>query len=538
MVRPSLIWTPTEDLQLTFLYEHYEQRGHPLPLVPTGNTPSGTTGGLIPGGSRDFFETWYDNPTDIPSFVDFERNRFTLEAEWDLGHGTITSITGYSELDHVFGADFDGTNLAFIFTTAQQLDQDQFTQEIRYASNFSDVFDFTAGLFYFQQDVMYGEQRYQGSRVNIHIRPGDPIGAGWPAMGMTNHDQWSAFFEAHYIFAEDFTLTVGARYGQEQKDTQVGMVNSGNCISAATFNVNVRSFSCPLGYQLDDDETWNNLSPKIGLEYRINDDAMTYISWTRAFRSGGWTYRADTGDLTGPRPGFYDEEQVDAIEVGIKSDWFDNRLRVNVAGWQHDFDDLQRSIFLTETDAGGNVTKLTQRFSNVGSSEAFGFEVEVVAILAEDGMVDGDSLATEFAWGNIEYDYNSPVDFNGDGVDDGDFSWNQIPDSTWNLAVTYSHPLESTGGRLTWRVGYQYTDEVNGGGTSPDTNTIAMYQERKMWDANLNYVPAEGNWSVTLFGKNLSDEEYYQFKTPFSTGFGIAQPMVDATWGATLSVSL
>ena len=123
-------------------------------------------------------------------------------------------------------------------------------------------------------------------------------------------------------------------------------------------------------------------------------------------------------------------------------------------------------------------------------------------------------------------------------MDDGDFSWNQIPDSTWNLAVTYSHPLESTGGRLTWRVGYQYTDEVNGGGTSPDTNTIAMYQERKMWDANLNYVPAEGNWSVTLFGKNLSDEEYYQFKTPFSTGFGIAQPMVDATWGATLSVSL
>ena len=536
VVRPSLTWTPTDNFELNLLFERYEQRGDPLPVVPTGNNKDGTVGGLIPGGSRSFLDTWYNNPQDVVSFVDFERNRATLEMVLDLEHGSLTSITGYADLDHVFGNDFDGTEPAFIFSTAQYLDQHQWSQEIRYASSFSDIFDFTAGFYYFSQDVYYGEQRYQGSRVACCVRPGDPIGAGFPGVGMTEHDQWSVFFEAHYIFAEDFTLTVGARYGEEEKDTQVGLVNSGVCISDGLFKKNTRSFSCPGGYQIDDDETWDNLSPKVGLEWRINDDAMVYASWTRAFRSGGWTYRTAASDLASARPGFYDEEQVDAIEAGIKSDWFDNRLRVNIAGWQHDFDDLQRSIFLTQTDEAGNVIALTQRFDNVPDSEAYGFEVEVVGVIAQDALSDGDSLTGEFAWGNIEYDYNSPVDFNGDNVDDGDYPWNQIPDSTWNAALTYAHTLPSSGGRMTWRIGYQYTDEVNGGGTNLDP--ISFYQERDLWDASVRYDSAEGNWYVSVFGKNLGDEDYYQFKTRFASSFGIAQPMLDATWGATIGVSL
>ena len=536
IVRPSFTWTPTENLELNLLLEHYEQRGDPLPVVPTGPNKDGTVGGLIPGGQRSFHESWYNNPMDIAGFVDFERNRVTLEANWDLDHGTITSITGYSDMDHVFGNDFDGTDAAFIFTTAQYLDQHQWSQEVRYASSFSDVFDFTVGLYYFEQDVYYGEQRYQGSRVACCVNPGDPIGAGFPGVGMTEHDQWSVFFEGHWNITEKLVLTVGARYGEEEKATKVGLVNSGVCTSAGRFNVNVRSFSCPGGYQIDDDETWDNLSPKVGIEYRINDDILTYASWTQAYRSGGWTYRTAASDLASARPGFYDEEQVDALEAGIKSDWFDNRLRVNIAAWFHDFEDLQRSIFLTQTDAMGNVISLTQRFDNVPEAEAYGFELEVVGVLARDALIEGDSLTAELAWGNIEYDYESPVDFNGDGLDDGHFPWNQIPDETWNAALTYIHDMPNGAGSLSWRVGYQYTDVVNGGGTSLDP--ISFYQERRLWDAAVRFDSADDKWHLTVFGKNLTDKDYYQFKTPFSPAFGIAQPMMGSTWGATLGVSL
>ncbi|MBT7370058.1 MAG: TonB-dependent receptor plug domain-containing protein, partial [Gammaproteobacteria bacterium] len=167
IVRPTVVWNPTDDLQLTFLYERYENTGHPPPVIPTGaGSDDSSVGGLIPGGERtNYHSTWYDNPQPSPAWAEFERNRYTLEALWDLGHGTVTSITSYADMDQAAGQDFDGTSAAFIFTTVLHTQQDQFYQELRYASSFSDKFDFTVGAMYFEQDVEYGEQRYQGSRV-------------------------------------------------------------------------------------------------------------------------------------------------------------------------------------------------------------------------------------------------------------------------------------------------------------------------------------------------------------------------------------
>ncbi len=537
IVRPTFVWQPTDALQLTLLYEYYENTGHPPPVIPTGAlSADSSVGGLIPGGARrDYHSTWYDNPQPSPSWADFERNRFTLEAIWDLGHGTITSITGYADMDQAAGQDFDGTTPAFIFSTVLHTDQDQFSQEIRYASTFSDTFDFTAGLFYFEQDVRYGEQRYQGSRVNCCVNPGDPIGAGFPGQGLTDHDQWAVFFEAHYRFTEALSGTLGARYGQEDKATRVGMVNSGNCIGAGTWQQNYDSITCPLGHQIDDSESWNNLDPKIGLEYRPTDNILTYVSWSTGYRGGGWTYRSDVGELARQRPGFYDEEQVEATEVGFKGSFFDNRLRLNVTFWQNDFEDLQRSVFLTEVLADGSVS-LTQRFTNVPDSETDGFDIELVASVVEDGIVEGDNLILEINYGEIDTEYNSAVDFNGDGADDGSFPWNQVPDYTYFGALTYSHPAFN-GGSLTYRASYTYIDSFIGGGTNLDP--ISFYQDQKLWDATIRYVSGgEGRWSATLFGKNLGDEEYMAFRTRFSSTFGIGVPALDQTWGLTIGYEM
>jgi len=535
IVRPTLVWNPTDELQVSFLYEYYENTSHPPPVVPTGALSSDSSrGGLIPGGNRvDYHSTWYDNPQPSPSWADFERNRFTLEAIWDLGHGTITSITGYADMDQAAGQDFDGTTPAFIFSTVLHTDQDQLSQEIRYASTFSDKWDFTAGLFYFEQDVEYGEQRYQGSRVACCVRPGDPIGAGFPGKGLTDHDQWAVFFEAHYNFTDRLSGTLGARYGEEEKETRVGMVNSGNCIGAGTWKRNYDSIRCPLGYQIDDSEEWDNLDPKVGLEFRVTDEILTYVSWTSGYRGGGWTYRSDVGELARVRPGFYDEEQVEATEIGFKASLFDNRVRLNFAYWQNDFEDLQRSVFLTEVLADGSVS-LTQRFTNVPDAETDGFDVELVASVIESGIVDGDNLILEFNYGEIDTDYKSAVDFNGDNVDDGNFPWNQVPEHTYFAALTYSHP--AAGGTFTYRASYTYIDEFIGGGTNLDP--ISFYQDQKLIDATIRYESADGRWTVALFGKNLADEEYMAFRTRFSSAFGIGVPAMDQTWGVTVGYEM
>ena len=536
IVRPTMVWQASDDLQLTFLYERYENTGHPPPVVPTGATDDDSSrGGLIPGGERtNYHSTWYDNPQPSPAWADFERNRFTLEAIWDLGHGTLTSITGYADMDQAAGQDFDGTNAAFIFSTVLHTQQDQFSQEIRYASSFSDRFDFTVGAMYFTQDVEYGEQRYQGSRVACCVNPGDPIGAGWPGKGLTDHSQWAVFFETHYNFTDKLTGTLGARYGTEDKDTKVGMVNSGNCTGAGQWQDSYDSITCPLGFQIDDDETWSNLDPKIGLNYQLNDDVMAYISWSTGYRGGGWTYRSDVGELARQRPGFYDEEQVEATEIGLKGSYLDGRLRLNLTYWQNDFEDLQRSVFLTEVLADGSVS-LTQRFTNVPDSESKGFDIELVSSLMEGGIVEGDNLIMEINYGKIDTDYNSAVDFNGDNVDDGSFPWNQVPDYTYFVAMTYTRPLHE--GQMTLRTSYTYIDSFIGGGTNLDP--ISFYQDQTLWDASLRFDSGgDSKWSATLFGKNLSDEEYMAFRTRFSSTFGIGVPALGRTWGLTLGYEL
>ncbi len=537
IVRPTLVWEPSDNFQLTFMYEYYDNTGQPQPIVPTGAASADSSvGGLIPGGERtNYHSTWYDNPQPSPAWMEFERNRFTLEAVWDLGHGTLTSITGYADMDQAAGQDFDGTTPAFIFATVLHTDQDQLSQEIRYASTFSEKFDFTVGLFYFEQDVRYGEQRYQGSRVACCVNPGDPIGAGFPALGLTDHDQWAIFFETHYNFTDKLSGTLGARYGEEDKATRVGMINSGNCTGAGTWKDNYDSITCPLGFQIDDSESWNNLDPRVGLEYRINDDSMLYASWSSGYRGGGWTYRSDVGELARLRPGFYDEEQVEATELGFKASFLDNRLRVNFAYWLNDFEDLQRSVFLTEVLSDGSVS-LTQRFTNVPSAETDGWDLELVASVMEDGIIEGDNLILELNYGTIDTEYKSAVDFNGDGVDDGSYPWNQIPDYTYFVSLTYTHPAFDNG-RMTWRTSFSYHDSVLGGGTNLDA--ISFYQDRELWDASVRFDGGpDQRWSATLFGKNLADEEYMAFRTRFSSAFGIGVAAEGRTWGLTIGYEM
>lgn len=332
IVRPAIAFTPSDNFEITIMGEYFHLGGDPQPTVSLSSVGLGTTGGLNHPDGRGFFETWHDNATPVPHFVDNTRWRISGEMIWDLDHGVITAITGYADLNHAFGGDFDGSPLAYIFSTQTYLDQNQFSQEVRYASSFSEVFDFTVGFYYFTQDVYYGGQRYQGGLIGaLPGHPGNEIGAGIPLVAGTDHDQWSIFLQGNVNISDRFVLTLGGRYTEEKKATYVHIVNFGNCVSAGTFNTNPRDFSCSGGLDIDDSHTGKSFTPKVGVEFNLTDDAILYASWTRGNRTDGFNYRISDGELSLYRPAFFDDEQVGAYEIGLKSDWFDNRLRVNMA---------------------------------------------------------------------------------------------------------------------------------------------------------------------------------------------------------------
>ena len=389
---------PTDDIDITVIGEYFDRDGDGAISAPLGTQNNGRSSNpFLPGVTRDWDETWGIGSVTEPwdTFSDHDFSKFIMDANWDLGHGVVTSVTGYIDVTAFSGADFDGLppdSLQVI--TRLYIDQEQFSQELRYASNFSEKYDFTAGLYYFDQKLNYGEQR-QGSSA---VTPTNPFGLRPPGRDELDHDTWAVFAEGRYHFTDQLTLILGARYSHEKKKAKLGLVNSGSCQARTVppFETS-RTFYCldgPAdGWDVKDDETWDSFSPKAVLQYDYSEDLMLYTSITRGFRSGGFSFRASASEIGVPgiRPTFYGNERVHSAELGMKSDLWDNRLRMNLVGYYQWWDGIQRNL------QQGPIGAIIQRTANVDESHVYGFEAEVNAIAGLDLLMDGDMVRIDGA---------------------------------------------------------------------------------------------------------------------------------------------
>ncbi|MEM6683529.1 MAG: TonB-dependent receptor, partial [Pseudomonadota bacterium] len=516
IVRPALKLTPSENFDITLIGEYIKEDGDGPASVSIPDQGNPLLAAM--GGSRGFFDTFL-NLDRMPLFLDNESVRITADANWDLGHGVITSITSYSQIDNIVGGDFDGTQL-FISETRTFLDQNQFSQELRYASSFSEVFDFTVGLFYFTQDYLYGEQRFGGAAVSAT----NPNGATSPILGLTDHNQFSAFVEGHVNITEALTLTLGGRYTWEEKDAQIGLIGSGNCVSSGEFILEPRVFSCPGGFDVEDSEDWTNFSPKIGLDFKITDDIITYASWTRGFRSGGFAFRAPLADLALDRPALYDEERVDGFEVGLKSSFADNRIRFNAAGFINLFDGLQRSVFTGAAATAG----IFQRTQNIDDARIMGLEFEFFAVVGESLFTDGDSLIFDASLGLLDAEYQSFVDFTGDGVDNRDFEVDFVPEYNFATSVTYQHPVFNDAGTFNYRVALTQNPSFQ---TAANNNPLGVRAAQTLLDASFGFKSEDNRYSIRVFGQNLLNDEFVNIPVPFTPAFGVGYLGRPRTWG-------
>jgi iron complex outermembrane recepter protein len=203
--------------------------------------------------------------------------------------------------------------------------------------------------------------------------------------------------------------------------------------------------------------------------------------------AGGFNSRVDTAVLTGTP---YAPEKVAAWEIGLKSDWYDHRLRVNLAAFSNKYSQLQVGAFIP----GGG---LQQTIVNNAYERAQGVEAELFAIPI-------DHLNLQASIGYLDAHYTS---FFADvfGTGPADYSFLRVgyaPKWTTRLEAYYDIDLNGYG-TLTPDVSWNHSSSYF---TDLTNSPVGFQKSYGIWDASLTYVEPSNRWKLSLWGKNLNNE--------------------------------
>ena len=299
-----------------------------------------------------------------------------IEAE--TAFGTVNIITGARYLDQDFTLDFLNLSRPYGgFTIANEGEHDQFTQEIKLTgSTENGLLDYVTGIFYIKEEnsTDFADLLGIGGAFNGF----QPLLLADRVMD-NDTDALAAYVQFDYHASQQLTLTGGVRWTDETKD--VAFTPNPNW----SFGFNSADIAA-LGYPLE--QNAKILTPRLALEYGVNDNLMFYASATRGFKSGGWNARG-----TNPRAiEVFGPEKVWSYEFGMRSDWMDGRVRLNVTAFRSDVTDFQLPS-ATYNPVTGAPTFFTRNYASLDNQ---GVEVELTVALI-DGLTVFANLGTQDA---------------------------------------------------------------------------------------------------------------------------------------------
>ena len=473
MFRPVAVWTPTENIELIFRYEYTDIDGD----GPASQTH--TNGSGVPGAFVNFDRNSFDMSIDEPGFQKVETDFFSMEVnvDVDFGDGTITNIFGWRESESSSDADIDAQPV-WLFHAPAWLNTDQISNELRYNGRFGDRTNVTVGLYHFENQIDYHERRELLGIATGGVSPAAVFDGG----GIYDVNTQGYFIAVDYDMSDRWTLNTGIRYSQEKKSAYIKSLSANIGVSC---NI-VLDQNCP--YDFIDEKDWDNVSPKIGATFQLDDERMLYGHWSRGVRSGGYNLR-NTSFNPADIPGPFDEETVDSFEVGYKStqEWG----RLNAAVFYNTIDEMQREINLP------GPIGVIQLIRNTADATITGLEVDGAFKLS-------DSFLLLASLGVIDSSYDRVnLDLNGDNVvDDADKNLDlpRAADLTWSIGFTHDLTVGDWG-YLASRINYAYRDK-----SAYTDNNLGIINEQKILDAGVDLYTNDGRWVFSAYGRNLLDE--------------------------------
>tara|TARA_B110000305_G_scaffold168985_1_gene186814 strand:+ start:529 stop:2880 length:2352 start_codon:yes stop_codon:yes gene_type:complete len=551
----AFLWTPNDQFEATLTIEKFEDQSNlsafntnynvapGVLAAPPGPNDTDYSGGFLncalsPQTCRTSLSAPKYSENDTENEAELTTDAITLVMRYDLNDNmTIVSTTGYRDLEEYRIYDYDASSAPFI-TIERWNEYDQLSQELRIDGAW-DTVTMSAGLYYFNNEFT---QDWATGGTFWGTLFGGLVGtpAGWDAcqagaFAPTSCDQGvedglnvtgrlhqilfetqettsiAAFAQGDWQFAENWTLTAGIRWTEEEKKFQAGQA-----YLTSSDRERLRNFPDYANLK----KTWTEVSPKLGLTYQLNDSAIIYGSYSEGFHSGG--FFGVNQNVRDFERDVYEPEIAESFEIGYKAMLMDRRLRLNITAFRNEFSDKQESSVQVDPDTKTVATV----FDNVADATYQGIELETEFVVTEN-------LKVFLNYGYLDAEYDSfQTDINAsDGVtkiEDASFlTPRNAPEFTMGFGGTLTFPLAS--GDIEIYAKYSEIDDVE---TNLLNATNTQVDATKDVTASIGYY-AE-NYSVVVYGRNLTDEQTERF-FPISNLFAAGTLNRGRHYGAELS---
>jgi iron complex outermembrane receptor protein len=540
-VRAALRWLPSERAEINFSTDYVNDRRNPTGVVLVDyrdqanmnaafersqpiydNDPSNNARGIdfvVPRGSYYNFASFYNPPyaggalaTSISPTVGqpppwpqsranpgqwFEGWGAALDMEFKLGDALmLKSISAWREYDSGFTNDNDLSPLASSIGDGS-LPFHAFTQELRLNGG-NDRFEWTLGGYFLDQQSTY--QSYQDLRYSqpLIFQQNDEV----------NVDTKAVFAHVAYDFTEALTLTGGLRYTDEHKDyTYVRLAPDGSWAAPVSGGPPGVAQGNPAGVAglngTRSDYDGDELDFRVALQYQFSPDTMGYLQYATGFKGGGISPRPFFADQARP----FGPEKLGTYELGLKTELFGRRMRVNTAVFFSEYTDLQLGLQTCPTPLNPNPAGTPcGMIANAGDAEIKGFELESVIRPIRGMLIDASYSYTDFEYtrlnnvGGIQPHFVAPF----------------MPKHKAAIGIQHEWSL-GNGSSLAPRVDWSFQSHIFTNGNNQITNRIGSYG---LVNARVTWRNADGDLDVAVEGTNLTDKYYFLSRADQYVGAG------------------
>jgi len=566
-IRSKILFKPTETLTIVLSGEWYrsKQLDEPQRLVyasPTslsaistvaevdGFATAGALGCFDPSGVgaacqtrasalfNDSIAKNQGNNADLKTIPrsDVKTQTYGATATLATSFGTIKAIGGYRHVQSFSENDNDGSRfslldvgpgLGYPGSYQDSADLSQYSIEaVATGKTLHNRLDFAAGVYYFHESGNDGS-------LTAAVTAISPTALLF--LGKIKNDSKSVFGQATYHATCALSITGGIRVSVDDKrlasyngtfDLATGSTASVSCVVAPV---------CPASRH----NTFTGISYTASIDYQLRDGVLVYAKTAQGFRSGGENIRAASASSFVP----FNPEKANSYEGGVKSEFLDRRLRVNLAGYYTTLKDIQRTVTII-TPSGGVSTAIR----NAGQVDIYGGEFEANAVLFGGFRIDG----------TVGYTHPKYIRFLDNGFDRRHDAFYGIPKWTASISPSWMHDF--TGAKFMLRADFSYQSDMNVSPVAFYTDSAGVLRDAQNGNP-ISAVDAAGylrgatdkaHWlvngraSITLmdgaldlavWGKNLTNtRDYVAALSLPALGFAAAGEREPRTFGITATM--